>query len=89
MNIQFSLDGRDITNEMYAYTDADEVRVWDGEQVVIAVQRTDTGDISTWEYAGSDMGHALENLSGKWDTWEDAIHAYSGIDHSELDYTRF
>lgn len=43
---QYCLDGNDITGQMYAETDADEVRAWQGahgDTCVLAVKRTPRG----------------------------------------------
>lgn len=51
---QYCRDGYDITHEMYAEDDADEVRAWDGahgDTCIVAVQRTPRG---RWRIETSD-----------------------------------
>ena len=52
--LQFCLDGQDITHDMYAEVDADEVRAWDGahgEVCILAATRAG----AEWDFAGSDL----------------------------------
>lgn len=81
MRKQFILNGFDISDDEYAYVDADCVRLWDDEIVLVEFSLDEkTG---YWLYTGSDIGHTMsdEITNPVWESWQDAMNAY-GVDVS-------
>lgn len=87
--LQFISDGRDITNQMYAEVDADEVRAWDEEICLLSVKNVHAeigAPGQVWEYESSDYGHAYsdELLDRTFESWRDAFDAF-GINYGQND----
>lgn len=74
--IQFSRAEDDITSELHAEEDADEVRLWDDSQsaVILAVRRDDAG---RWSYGGSDvLAPSIAEMDAVYETWQEALGAF-------------
>jgi hypothetical protein len=80
MTLQFCLSGRDISGDPYARVDADEVRMWDDETLLLAV--TDVArpgeQIARWVYSGSDVGHSYSDaqMAAEHEAWQDALESF-------------
>lgn len=74
-HLQFCLDEADITADIHAATDADEVRVWSIEDDGVLLAVALDPDAGLWRYASSDFG-------GDWvpdrtfDSWKAALTFY-------------
>jgi hypothetical protein len=78
--IQFCRGDYDITADIYAEDDADEVRVWRDDDVLLAVSRDSSG---SWSYAASDLGPSPDwdqDLDRIFPSWQDALSAF-GVAH--------
>ncbi|WP_301123870.1 MULTISPECIES: hypothetical protein [Mycolicibacterium] len=72
--LQFCRAGDDITAEITAERDADEVRVWADDGVRVAVSQDNAG---AWSYAGSDFGaEPTWDIDDTFDSWRDALQSY-------------
>jgi hypothetical protein len=72
--IQFCRGDNDITADIYAADDADEVRVWRDDDVLLAVSRDTSG---SWSYAASDLGPNPDwDIDRTFPTWQDALTAF-------------
>ncbi|BBY54170.1 hypothetical protein H7J07_06030 [Mycobacterium koreense] len=72
--LQFCHDGRDITADFHADTDATTVRVWDaGDLVCVAVSAQPGG----WGYEASDYGaDPAWDIDRRFGSWREALEAF-------------
>ena len=77
--LQFCRGDSDITGDIYAEDDADEVRIWSDDNsgdsgVVVAVSASAEGK---WSFAASDFG-VLSSwpLDHEFDSWREALAAF-------------
>lgn len=72
--LQFCRDELDITSDVYAEQDADEVRVWADDGVAVAVSRDSSGQ---WSYAASDYGADADwDLYRSFGSWQEALETF-------------
>lgn len=76
--LQFCQDGQDISGQMYAGQDADEIRAWtpDGTCLGAVSKSTDHPNAGEWEASASDsVDWVTAQAAGTYQNWEAALAA--------------
>jgi hypothetical protein len=75
-HVQFCLEEADITADLHASEDADEVRVWSIEDDGVLLAVAFDPDANVWQYSSSDFGPGDWITDRTFDSWQDALTFY-------------
>ncbi len=75
-HLQFCLDEADISADLYAAEDADEVRVWSIEDDGVLLAVAFDSDAGLWKYSNSDFGPGDWITDRTFDSWQEALTFY-------------